>query len=121
MSKSTLCLPFSIYHFYPSTLRRKSNVLSCLVIGVKTPPGINHTSTKHSYDLIEVVDNRDLEMLFESGILFPSFVVGFVIGHHFRLWYRLRHIRGPFLASILDIWMLHSVLSGRNWRDLGDL
>jgi len=51
-------------------------VLYCLVIGVKTPE-INHTSTKYRYNLIWVVDNRDLEMLSAPGILFPSLVVVF--------------------------------------------
>lgn len=49
------------------------------------------------------------------------FVLGtlFLVVHHARLWYSLRHVPGPFLASISDLWMLRVTLSGHMWREFG--
>ncbi|ORY70305.1 cytochrome P450 [Pseudomassariella vexata] len=41
--------------------------------------------------------------------------------YHVRSWYRLRHIPGPFLASISNLWMVKNVLSGRLHEVLKDV
>lgn len=49
------------------------------------------------------------------AILLPCVALALVaLGiYEFRSWYRLRHIPGPFLASISGAWMVKKALSGR--------
>lgn len=41
--------------------------------------------------------------------------------YEFRSWYRLRHVPGPFLASISSTWMVKKALSGRFHEHLKDV
>ncbi|KAF2088620.1 cytochrome P450 [Saccharata proteae CBS 121410] len=45
-------------------------------------------------------------------LLVAAFVISTV-----RSWYRLRHIQGPWLASVSSLWLLRSSFSGHQWKD----
>ncbi|KAI0126728.1 cytochrome P450 [Xylariales sp. AK1849] len=53
----------------------------------------------------------------------PFLVIAFIalFVYEFRSWYRLRHIPGPFLASISIAWMVRRALSGRFHEHLKDV
>jgi hypothetical protein len=58
----------------------------------------------------------------------PASLVGFSVAvvlltlfvYEFRSWYRLRHVPGPFLASVSSAWMVKKALSGRFHEHLRD-
>lgn len=50
-----------------------------------------------------------------AALLFALYV------YAFRSWYRLRHVPGPFLASISGAWMVKKALSGRFHEHLKDV
>lgn len=60
----------------------------------------------------------------ERGTLIPTLsTIFFVILTYFvlqrvRVWYRLRHIKGPFWAAFTDFWLISSQWSGRNYLEL---
>ncbi|KAI1491184.1 cytochrome P450 [Biscogniauxia mediterranea] len=59
---------------------------------------------------------------FPIAALYGGFLILTVlIWREFRSWYRLRHVPGPFLASISIIWMLRKALSGKLHEYLRDV
>jgi hypothetical protein len=43
--------------------------------------------------------------------------VGVFIAQCIGAWYRLRHFKGPFLASFSNVWLMRAVTSGRMHLD----
>lgn len=43
--------------------------------------------------------------------------VAVLVGRSVYAWYRLRHIKGPWLAAWSDLWLINSIISGRmHWK-----
>lgn len=57
------------------------------------------------------------------ALLVPCLAVALIALYiyEFRSWYRLRHIPGPFLASVSGAWMVKKALSGRFHEHLKDV
>lgn len=49
-----------------------------------------------------------------------ALVVVFIL-QQFRSWYRLRHIPGPFWASVSSFWMVRKALTGKLHEHLRDI
>ncbi|KAI5918647.1 cytochrome P450 [Camillea tinctor] len=60
-------------------------------------------------------------MFYTATIYGGLFFLVILVWHGFRSWYRLRHVPGPFLASISVVWMLRKALSGRFHEYLRDV
>ena len=58
-----------------------------------------------------------------KSIVLPCFLAlfAFFIIQQFRSWYRLRHIPGPFWASVTSLWMLRKALTGKLHEHLRDV
>jgi hypothetical protein len=41
------------------------------------------------------------------------FIVGVYLAQTFRSWYRLRHFKGPLIATLSRIWLVRTVSKGR--------
>jgi hypothetical protein len=54
---------------------------------------------------------------FRLQILLACIFLAYIVGQYVQAWYRLRHIKGPFFASITTLWLLKKSMSGRVWLD----
>jgi hypothetical protein len=48
-----------------------------------------------------------------AASLFLLLGLGLIAAHTFYSWHRLRHIKGPFLASISKLWLARAVSGGK--------
>lgn len=44
--------------------------------------------------------------------IYPAVLLLVTIVYYLRRWYRLRHFKGPWLASISELWLAKTALSG---------
>lgn len=45
----------------------------------------------------------------------------YIVGSTFYNWYRLRHIKGPWLASVSKSWLVWCTLAGNFHQDFSDV
>nr|ABQ57523.1 LolP [Neotyphodium sp. PauTG-1] len=58
----------------------------------------------------------DLTQFNTAGIVWPTvaaIAISYILQSSFLSWYRLRHIPGPFLASISSLWNVLNIVTGR--------
>lgn len=68
--------------------------------------------------------SKSASQVLENWKVFASILlvigIGIFIAQTFHAWYRLRHVKGPFLASFSKLWLLRAVSGGRMHLDFAE-
>jgi hypothetical protein len=82
-----------------------------------------HPYSKISYSTDTMTLSKALELL-RGDVAFSIFlgvIFSYIVGRTFYNWYRLRHIKGPWLASVSKSWLIWRTLAGNFHQDFSDV